>query len=87
LRPELLHTTREQFIAALDERGISTSVHFIPAHLHTFYRETFGYRPGAFPRAERAYANLISLPFYTRMNEDDVDYVTEQILEVGRAAV
>ncbi len=84
LRPEHLRIDRARFIAALQDRGVSTSVHFIPVHMHSFYRETFGFRPGDFPRAEQAYEAAISLPLFSRMTEDDVKYVVEQIRDVGR---
>jgi len=84
LRPGTLPINRAQFIEALGARGVSTSVHFIPVHLHTFSRERLGYATGAFPHAERAYASIISLPFHTSLVEDDIDYVAEQIREVGR---
>jgi dTDP-4-amino-4,6-dideoxygalactose transaminase len=84
LRPERLSLNREEFVAALAARGVSASVHFIPAHLHSFYRSTVGYRPGDFPRAERAYATIVSLPLFTQMTEDDVEYVVEQIQDVAR---
>jgi len=86
LRPAQLSLNRDEFVAALAARGVSASVHFIPVHLHSFYRETFGYRQGDFPRAERAYATIVSLPLYTRMTEDDVEYVVEQIREVAQGA-
>ncbi len=86
LRPERLSLNREEFVTALAARGVSASVHFVPVHLHSFYRSTFGYRQGDFPRAERAYATIISLPFFTRMTADDVEYVVEQIREVARVS-
>jgi dTDP-4-amino-4,6-dideoxygalactose transaminase len=86
LRPGAVALDRDQFIAALAERGVATSVHFIPVHLHSYYRDKFGYRAGDFPAAERAYAGLISLPFHTSLTDDDVDYVCEQIRDVGRLA-
>jgi dTDP-4-amino-4,6-dideoxygalactose transaminase len=86
LRPERLSLNREGFVAALAARGVSASVHFIPVHLHSFYRRTFGYRQGDFPCAERAYATIVSLPLFTRMTEDDVGYVVEQICQVAQGA-
>src|SRR5262245_42409984 len=60
--------TREALIAALNERGIFPSVHFIPVHLHPYYRE-MGYRRGMFPRAEEGFDRALSLPFYPAMPE------------------
>ena len=52
---ERLKITRDQFIEALKEYGIGTSVHFIPLHLHPYYRESFGYAPDDFPTASAVY--------------------------------
>ena len=52
--------------------NIATSVHFIPLHLHPYYRDTFGYKPEDFPHALAAYQGAISLPLYPRMSEADV---------------
>src|SRR5206468_11926939 len=49
LRPGVLRIGRDHLIALLRERGIGTSVHFLPLHLHTFYRRAFGFRRGDFP--------------------------------------
>ncbi|MHB0939788.1 MAG: DegT/DnrJ/EryC1/StrS family aminotransferase [Armatimonadota bacterium] len=72
---ERLTVDRAAFIDALHKEGICTSVHFIPVHLHPYYREKYGYQPGAFPVAEEIYAQSISLPLYTRMSDGDVDDV------------
>lgn len=84
LRPGRLRIDRAAFIAALEERGVSTSVHFIPVHTHSFYRAAFGDLRGTFPAAERGYECAVSLPLFTRMTDGDVDYVAEQIRDIGR---
>jgi dTDP-4-amino-4,6-dideoxygalactose transaminase len=87
LRLDMLRINRSEAIEQLRERGIGTSVHYIPVHLHPYYRETFGVGPGDFPVAEAAYDGLISLPLYTRMTDADVDRVSEalhEIVEAGR---
>ena len=63
--------TRDALIAALNERGIYPSVHFIPVHLHPYYRE-MGYRRGMYPRAEEGFDHALSLPFYPAMPEASV---------------
>lgn len=64
--------TREDLIEALRMEGIATSVHFIPVHLHPYYRE-MGYARGMFPRAEAAYDDSITLPFYPAMPDESVE--------------
>ncbi|HXF76364.1 MAG TPA: DegT/DnrJ/EryC1/StrS family aminotransferase [Methylomirabilota bacterium] len=82
LDPDRLSTGRDQFIAALKARGVGASVHFIPLHLHPYYRDAFGYAPDAFPSATEAYRRIVSLPIYPAMNETEVDHVLDAVSEV-----
>jgi perosamine synthetase len=79
LELERLHLDRNQFINALKEKGIGTSVHFIPLHLHPFYRDSFGYSPGDFPVASAAYQRIVSLPIYPKMAQQDIDRVIDAV--------
>ena len=63
---------RNGIIDELTRCNIGTSVHFIPLHVHPYYRDTFGYEPAAFPVASRIYEGLVSLPLYPAMTEEDV---------------
>jgi dTDP-4-amino-4,6-dideoxygalactose transaminase len=73
---------RNRFIEELRDRKIGTSVHFIPAHLHPYYRDKYGYRPQDFPVAHREYERLVSLPLHPRMSDDDVDDVIDAVADV-----
>ena len=66
---------RERFIERLFELGIGCSVHYIPLHLHPYWRERYGLLPAMFPHSQRAYEGLVSLPIYTRMSDGDVQRV------------
>ncbi len=66
---------RRRVYDRLRTNGIYSQVHYIPVHLHPFYRRTFGYRPGDFPHAERYYAGALSLPIFPAMGDADVDTV------------
>jgi dTDP-4-amino-4,6-dideoxygalactose transaminase len=79
LNLERLALDRAEFIEALREAGIGTSVHFIPVHLHPFYQQRFGYRRGAMPQAEAIYDRIVSLPLYPRMTEVDIDDVVQTV--------
>lgn len=70
---------RDAFAESLRRRNIGISVHFIPLHLHSYYRNTYGYKPEDFPVAAREYAREVSLPIYSRMTERDVDDVIEAV--------
>jgi dTDP-4-amino-4,6-dideoxygalactose transaminase len=77
--------TRDRLIEALFERGIGCSVHYIPLHLHPYWRERYGLRPDQFPYSQHAYERMVSLPLYTRMTEADVDRVAAAVREALRA--
>jgi len=83
LKPERLRIGRDRFIELLRERAIGTSVHFIPLHLHPFYRSAYGYKPGDFPNAEREYQRCLSLPIFPSMTDDDVCRVIEAVTEIA----
>jgi perosamine synthetase len=82
IRPENLSIDRDRFIAELKNRGIGTSVHFIPLHLHPFYQKQFGYKPGDFPQAEAEYARAFSLPIYPTMTDAEINAVINAVSEV-----
>ncbi len=73
---------RTRFIKELRKRNIGASVHFIPLHLHPYYRQTYGYRPEDLPLAFEEYQRQVSLPLYSKMVEQDVDDVIEAVLEI-----
>ena len=78
-----LSISRDRVIEELKERGIGTSVHFIPLHLHPYYQRHLGYRTGQFPQAEHHFEREISLPLFPGMTLDDADHVIEALLEAG----
>ncbi len=77
---ERLRGGRDAFVEELRRRHIGASVHFIPLHLHSYYRDTYGYAADDFPIATREYRREISLPIYSRMSDSDVDDVIEAVL-------
>ena len=76
---ERLKTDRNHFIEVLRKKEIGTSVHFIPLHLHPYYREKFGYKPVDFPTASAVFERIFSLPIYPKMSEPDVERVIEAV--------
>ena len=67
--------SRDQLIATLRADNIGTSVHFIPLHLMSYYQRRFGYKTGDFPVAESVFNRIVSLPFFPRMTDSDVERV------------
>ena len=75
-------TDRAQIFRALRAENIGVNVHYIPVHLHPYYRERFGYKDGEYPVAEDGYARLISLPMFHGMTDDDVEDVIQAVTKV-----
>jgi perosamine synthetase len=73
---------RAEVFRALRAENIGVNVHYIPVPQHPYYRDSFGYRPGQFPVAERAYEQLISLPMFHAMSNGDVDDVIKAVRKV-----
>ena len=66
---------RDRFIEMMAKAGIGCSVHFIPLHLHPYWRNRYNYQPDDFPHALKTYQAAVSLPIYTRMSDADVERV------------
>ncbi|HKC13963.1 MAG TPA: DegT/DnrJ/EryC1/StrS family aminotransferase, partial [Vicinamibacteria bacterium] len=71
--------TRRQAYDALRAQGILVQVHYIPIHLHPYYRQRFGFGPVAFPAAEAFYEEELSLPLFATMSEDDLGRVASAL--------
>jgi len=80
----VLRIDRDRFIEELRNRGIGTSVHFIPLHLHTLYQNCLGFRKRQFPVAEQQFSRALSLPIYPSMTKDDTERVIEALREIDR---
>jgi len=85
LNLERLKAGRTEVFRALRAENIGVNVHYIPVHLHPYYRERFGYRGGEYPVAEDAYERLISLPMFHAMSDRDVDDVIAAVKKVVQA--
>ena len=79
VKPKRLRIGRNEFIEGLKRKNIGTSVHFIPLHLHPFYRDTFGYKPVDFPNATAAFERIISLPIFPGMGDERIDRVIDAV--------
>jgi len=82
LELEMLKADRSQIFRALRAENIGVNVHYIPVHLHPYYRDRFGYKGGEYPVAEDAYERLISLPMFHGMSDPDVDDVIHAVSRV-----
>ncbi|QYF93522.1 DegT/DnrJ/EryC1/StrS aminotransferase family protein [Massilia sp. PAMC28688] len=73
---------RDELIARLSERGIGTSVHFIPLHRQPIWRDSCRLSPAQFPAAEAAYHSMLSLPLYTKMSDADQQRTIDNLREL-----
>jgi dTDP-4-amino-4,6-dideoxygalactose transaminase len=79
LQLDQLRIDRNAFIELLKQQNIGTSVHFIPLHLHPYYRDNFGYRLEDFTHASAVFQRTVSLPIYPKMTLGDIEYVSDVV--------
>lgn len=70
---------RDRFVERMFEAGIGCSVHYIPLHLHPYWRDRYGLTPEQFPHSQHAYERMLTLPLYTRMTDADVQRVCDTV--------
>jgi perosamine synthetase len=85
LKLDCLTLDRAQFITELQQRGIGTSVHWLPLHMHPYYCETYGYKPEDLPTAAALYPEIVTLPIYPDMTGNEVNYVCRTIKDIVAA--
>jgi len=73
--------TRDKIFKKLRAAGIGVNVHYIPVHLHPFYRKKFGTYPGMCPEAERAFLEILSLPIYQELTDEQQDYIIRSVIQ------
>ncbi len=84
IKEPLLRIGRGDFIKELAERGIGTSVHFIPLHMHPHYQRRLGLSAGQFPVADEVFRTIISLPLFSAMTDEEVAQVIDAVSDVVR---
>ncbi|MHB8926890.1 MAG: DegT/DnrJ/EryC1/StrS family aminotransferase [Bacillota bacterium] len=85
LKPGALSIGRDRFIEELKARGVGTSVHFIPIHLHSWHRENLGLRKEDLPVATDVFEQVVSLPLYPKMTQEDVAFAIEAVRDTVNA--
>lgn len=82
LRLDKLTLSRNTFIEELKQHGVGCSVHWRPLHLHPYYKETYGWQPGHLPVASMVWERSISLPIFSSMQPDEIEYVSETVRQL-----
>jgi len=78
---------RDGFAKELSKNGIFTSLHFIPLHLLSYYKQKYSLRVNDFPNALTNYQQILSIPIYTGLTNKEVYYICEQIKEIAKTRV
>ncbi|WP_457597010.1 DegT/DnrJ/EryC1/StrS family aminotransferase [Hydrogenimonas sp.] len=78
---------RDGFARALKEKGVHTGLHYIPLHLMSYYKQKYSLRVNDFQQALQTYQQVLSLPIYHNMSDDEVAYVCEAVKEVAAAHI
>jgi len=81
---DMLGADRDWVFEALHAEGIGVQVHYIPVHLHPLYRERLGTKEEMYPVAEQAYEEIVSLPVFPTMSDDDIHDVTNSVSKVAK---
>lgn len=79
LDPNHWSISRDELSDRLQSAGIATSVHFMPLHMHPYYRRILGCRHECFPAATAAYERIISLPIFPTLTGEDITYIADTI--------
>ena len=74
--------SRDEFIKKMADRGIGCSVHFIPLHILTYWKQKYNLKEMDYPNAYNAYLSAVSLPIYTKMTDEDVNRVIAAVTEL-----
>ncbi|MBS7340354.1 MAG: UDP-4-amino-4,6-dideoxy-N-acetyl-beta-L-altrosamine transaminase [Lachnospiraceae bacterium] len=82
LNPDRLTIGRKEFFDALAAENICCNVHYIPTYYFPYY-EKLGYHRGLCPKAEKLYEEIISLPLYYAMSDQDVQDVIEAVTKIA----
>ncbi len=73
---------RDKIFDDLKAEGVNCSVHFIPVHKHTYYREKYGYRDEDYANANEVFETSLSLPIYPDMTDDEIQYVIKKVIKL-----
>lgn len=81
LNPALLKCSRREFFDALYAENVCPQVHYLPVYMHSYYQK-LGYKKGLCPGAEKLYENIMSIPLYYGLTDEDVETVIEAVKKV-----
>ena len=80
--PDLWKISRNELINKINQKGIGTSVHYIPVHMHSYYKKKYGFKPDSFPQSKILSETVISLPLYPALKDKEVAYIIRTITNI-----
>ncbi|MDQ5988523.1 MAG: perosamine synthetase [Syntrophus sp. SKADARSKE-3] len=82
IRFELISIRRKELFSRLEQKNIFCQVHYLPVHLQPYYRDRFKFRQNDFPNAELFYSRQISLPIHPGLEDSDLEYISQSLMEI-----
>ena len=82
-----INKNRDSFARELLERGIHTSLHYIPIHLLSYYKNKYSLKVNDFPNALKVYQQVLSLPIYHSLSDEEVQYICNTVKEISKSRV
>jgi len=73
---------RNELIEKINEKGIGTSVHYIPVHMHSYYAKKYGFKQEDFPVAKELSERVITLPLYPNMTNNQTQYIIQTMKDL-----
>jgi dTDP-4-amino-4,6-dideoxygalactose transaminase len=83
LNLKYLRINRDEFIEELTKLKIGTSVHFIPIHIHPYYKNKYNFNSSDYPIAHSEYLRIICLPLFPAMRDEEVDRVIKSVVQIA----
>ena len=80
--PKMWKITRNDLIKKINEKGVGTSVHYIPIHMHSYYVKKYKLKPSDFPIAEELSKTVITLPLFPKMTDAQVEYIISTLMNL-----
>ena len=74
---------RDNFAKKLKDLGVNVSLHYIPLHLLTYYKQKYDYKVNDFPVALKTYQQVLSLPIFSDLSDEEVYYICEKVKQVA----
>ncbi len=84
---EKIDISRKELMIKLKEKGIGTQVHFIPLYHHKYFQEHFDFEVGQFPVTEQYFSKALSLPLFSHLTEDQVNYICEIFQDLPKSCL